>query len=540
LVANSGNGNLTQTGPLTVVGNSDLTAGTGDITLSNAGNNFTGAVSSSGNDVALTDATGGIVLGATNTSGTLNVASTGGAISQLTPYASSNAITTAGAASFSAANGSTSADVALSNPDNRFGGTVSVTGAKVTLVDSTPLNLGTVNSTGDLTVTGTGGLTQTGPLTVVGNSHLTAGTGDITLTNAGNNFGGTVSATAANVTLVDSTPLNLGTVTTTGDLTVTGTGGLDLGTTSVGGQLVANSGNGNMTQSGPLTVVGNADLTAGTGDITLSNAGNNFGGTVSASGHNIALTDASGGVVLGTLNSTGTLAVLSTGGDITQAANTHILVAGPASFTATTGGAPGTPADILLSGTGNDFAGPVSVSGKNIVVNDSVGDLLLNIITATGNFTASATGTPGNIGQTATSKVLVSGQANLTSTHGAVSVTVVNPATADSSSAGNASIIPQIAVLNAQAVQEINQMMTQAGWGSAAASDRAILSLAVSDTGGSNGSVIGGGSVSGDTGLLTQADFRAASRNNLMVSTIQAVDAANTGLIRVDVPTTQL
>ena len=49
----------------TVTGTSALNAGTGDIALNNATNNFVGTVSSTGVNVSLTDGTGGLVLGVT-------------------------------------------------------------------------------------------------------------------------------------------------------------------------------------------------------------------------------------------------------------------------------------------------------------------------------------------------------------------------------------------------------------------------------------------------------------------------------------------
>jgi len=232
------------------------------------------------------------------------------------------------------------------------------------------IDLGTTTVYGNLTGTSNGGnMTQTGPLIVYGDTNLNSSggspqnqNGDITLTNAGNNFGGTVSMTGANMALVDSTPLNLGTVSSTGNLSVTGTGGLSLGTTSVGGSLTAVSGNGDITQTGVLQVTGNSILTAGSGDITLTNAGNNFVGVVASSGNNLVLTDGTGGIVLGATNATGSLRVASPGGAISQPqpyiSSNRIQVAGNADFTSS--------ATSMLLDPNNGYGGVVTQNGVPI------------------------------------------------------------------------------------------------------------------------------------------------------------------------------
>ena len=171
------------------------------------------------------------------------------------------------------------------------------------LTDANALTLGTVTTTGNLTVNSTGALnlgtttvggnlaadssngaiTQTGALTVSGTSSLDAGTGNITLTNAANDFTGAVSAAGAAVQLTDANALTLGTVTTTRDFLVASNGALDLGLLTVGGALSANSTNGDITQTGVLTVTDTSSLNAGTGRVTLANTSNHFGGAVTTS-----------------------------------------------------------------------------------------------------------------------------------------------------------------------------------------------------------------------------------------------------------------
>jgi hypothetical protein len=81
----------------------------------------------------------------------------------------------------------------------------------------------------------------------------------------------------------------LGTVAASGNLNVVSSGALDLGTSSVGGNLAANSGNGNVTQDGPLTVTGTTDIAAGTGTIQLTNPGNAFNGQLTTTGGNVSV-----------------------------------------------------------------------------------------------------------------------------------------------------------------------------------------------------------------------------------------------------------
>ncbi|MEK6707550.1 MAG: filamentous hemagglutinin N-terminal domain-containing protein, partial [Pseudomonadota bacterium] len=198
---NSGTGNITltaggavtQTEAITVGGTSSFSAGANAITLSNAGNNFTGAVSlnnSGVNNVAVRDANA-IVLGASSVgSGTLAVTAAG-AITQAGPI-----IQAAGAGGVSLTAGAAN-NITLSDAGNDFAGAVRiVSGNNVTLNDANAFafgNGGTSAVSGSLSLTTGGAVTQANALTVVGTSSITAGANAITLSNAGNNFTGAVS-----------------------------------------------------------------------------------------------------------------------------------------------------------------------------------------------------------------------------------------------------------------------------------------------------------------------------------------------------------
>ena len=172
-----------------------------------------------------------------------------------------------------------------------------IAGSMVNLSSTTgSVTLGTLTTVGDLTVTAQGGgIAQAGgaTLTVDGTTTLAASTqgvpANISVTNVGNRLVHAVNAAGAQVSLNDSSPMTLGTVNAGGDLTADSNGALNLGTSTVGGRLAVSSGNGNVTQSGPLRVQGSAKILAGTGSIELNNAANVFMVAATASGSSVGL-----------------------------------------------------------------------------------------------------------------------------------------------------------------------------------------------------------------------------------------------------------
>ena len=324
-------GALTSLGPILLASlaqtGGSLSTG-GDLTVTQDFSQGTSGSITVGGDTRITDTSGGTQIGNLNTTGSTQITSTGGGIAQ----AADTAVVSGGATHLVATNNGVAANIALNGASNDFQAAVNASGANVSLTDANALTLGTVNATGNLTLNSTGALnlgsstvggnlaansgngniTQSGTLSVKGSSNLYAGTGNVTLTNPGNDFVGAVSASGTNVALTDADALTLGTVNATGNLTLNSTGALNLGTSTVGGNLVANSGNGRITQSGALLVNGSSNLNAGMGNVTLIHADNDFVGAVSASGTNVALTD-NNALTLGTVNATGNLNVNSTG-----------------------------------------------------------------------------------------------------------------------------------------------------------------------------------------------------------------------------------
>ena len=176
--------------------------------------------------------------------------------------------------------------------------------------------VGAVTSAGDLTMTTNGEINQ-GKLTVAGVTTVNAGTGDISLTNAANSFGGFVNATGGAISIraaalsfgtfsngvnkavdlrtiygnlslsgtidtgtADLTLTSAGTLTTAGDLAganvgLTGVAGLTLGHNVIAAHdLTLSSGTGMISQTGgSMTVGGALTANAATG-IYLSQSGN--------------------------------------------------------------------------------------------------------------------------------------------------------------------------------------------------------------------------------------------------------------------------
>jgi len=357
-------GAISQTGAIVQAagaGTASFAAGAGSITLTNAGNTFTGAVglsNSGGNNVAVTDS-GSMDLGTVSVgTGTLTV--NGAGITQ------SGVITQtagAGAATFNAGANS----IVLTNASNNFTGAVGLntTGNNnASVVDAGAINLGTSSVGGNLNVTATaaGDITNTGGnLSVTGNSLFTAASGrSITVNGAGNAFTGTVqfaasAGTLGSVTVVDTTALDLQALTLTGALSATGVG---------------------LTQSGVLDIDGTSSFTAGANTITLTNASNDFTGAVSLSntGNNTVSVRDTNALVLGASTVGGDL-TLQAAGAVTQTAG--ITVGGGLSVTTTHAAG-----DVVINNTG----ATATVLGNTLVQGDYT-------LTATGDAVTQANGT---------------------------------------------------------------------------------------------------------------------------------------------------
>ncbi len=194
-----------------------------------------------------------VIAQAIRTSGRLDVTSTTG-------FTQGGTLTVGGDASFSAGS---SGNLVLDAMANSFAGKVALSGNQVRIraqpnlvldgviaatldagsasglsmentivsadatVSGQQLHFGDSRIHGNLTATSTGNIEQSAPLRVAGSSQLQAN-GDIQLGQAGNHFGGRVDINAASASISSADSMQLGNVTTTGNLQVGADAGLRL------------------------------------------------------------------------------------------------------------------------------------------------------------------------------------------------------------------------------------------------------------------------------------------------------------------------
>jgi len=274
-----------------------------------------------------------------------------------------------------------------------------------------------------------GTVTQAGAWVVPGTTTVSSSGSHVTLSSTSNDFGGAVSVTGVDVTLVDANAIDLGASTVTGNYAVTATAG------------------GDITGSGVLNITGTSTFTAAGGQSILLNESSTF---------TSAVTFASGGTLVGvsitdstdfdlqTLALTGNLVVAS-GGSITQSGN--LTIGGTSSFTTSS-----TNQTITLSDTSltNALSGAFTLSstGENahvtidngttaiVITSASVGGNLtltsgaaagitdIGTVTVGGNLVAITDANNGIINMV---KLAVDGSISLT-THGTGNATIVNDA----------------------------------------------------------------------------------------------------------------
>jgi hypothetical protein len=341
---------IMQSGAITAAGATSFNAGAGVITLANAGNNFTGAVSlnnSGANNVAIRDSNAIDFGASTLGSGTFTVTAVG--ITQ------SGAIIVAGTSSFNAGTG-----VITLTQSNDFTGSVTLnsTGATVAIRDVNALDFSSSTlGSGSFTVTAVG-ITQTGAITVAGPSSFDAGAGVITLTNASNDFTGSVALNNSgnnNVSVQDSTDLTMG-------LSNIGSGILNLNAGSSGSiRLTSNvtSLNGLQNYNSPIVLTSNVDINAGTGDINLPN-------TISG---NFSLTPMTSGSGLTTISGANTNTTTNVTTGVVQINNSSPQTT---NFVVSGGTLKGTGAIGNLTATGTGIIAPGNSPGQVTTTNLSL------------------------------------------------------------------------------------------------------------------------------------------------------------------------
>jgi filamentous hemagglutinin family protein len=361
-------GTITQVGALAVTGASSFNAGANAITLTNGSNALGGSVTlinTGANNVQLTNV-GAIDLNGSSVGGNLTLIKTGaGDITQSTP------LTVGGTLSADAGSGL----ITLNQGANSIAGAVTLTSTNVgtsAIQNGGPLDLGTVNITGNLDATGnSGAITQSGVITVGGTASFTTGNYNITLSNASNSIAGDIALTttgSGNVVLVNNVATTLGATSTGGNLSVTS--------------------NGLLTQSAAMSVGGSASFASGTANTTLSQASNSVGGTVTFA------TTGSGNVTWVETGST-EIAASTIGGNLSVTSGAITL-----SGDVTTGGTQtyaGSNVDfaggaVVLTGNGLSFSGAVADAVASVTFDGGTGSIAFGGAVTLGSINAMATG----------------------------------------------------------------------------------------------------------------------------------------------------
>ena len=297
---------------------------------------------------------------------------------------------------------------------NEFTGTVSLSGANVSLSNSVDLVLGASTATGDLAITSDGSISQTGAIGVTGTADFEVGgaTDDILLASIANNFQGAVTMTSGTGTFQDLGLWNIAGASTLPVINATRSVTVRFDNSSLNMASVTLSGNlslaaTSVTQADFLDITGATSVTASTGSINLANSGanNDFKSVVTlSSAGNIEVLDKDtlllGSVITG---AGGFLDVKTSAGSITQSGSTTISVGtGIGTVFEAAGGA-----GAISLANQNDFRGTVTLTGGATSITD-VNALTLGTLLSTTSLAATSTGAlnlgAGNVGTlTATS-----------------------------------------------------------------------------------------------------------------------------------------
>ncbi|MDI9396965.1 MAG: filamentous hemagglutinin N-terminal domain-containing protein [Candidatus Pacebacteria bacterium] len=304
---------------------------------------------------------------------------------------------------------------------NEFTGTVSLSGANVSLLNSVDLVLGASTATGNFDITSNGSISQTGAIGVTGTADFEVGgaTDDILLASIANNFQGAVTMTSGTGTFQDLGLWNIAGASTLPVINATRSVTVRFDNSSLNMASVTLSGNlslaaTSVTQAGLLDITGATSVTASTGGIDLKSNGDNndFKSVVTlSSAGDISVLDKST-LVLGdvTTGSGGFLDVETSAGSITQSGGTTISVGTGIGTVFEAAGA-----GAITLANQNDFRGTVTLTGGATEITDA-NALTLGALT-TGAMTAISTGAL-NLGQGT-----VTGALSATSNGGPISQT---------------------------------------------------------------------------------------------------------------------
>ncbi|MCC6661572.1 MAG: filamentous hemagglutinin N-terminal domain-containing protein [Phycisphaerales bacterium] len=408
LVATASTGNITDTGTVTVGGSSTFGTSTSgaSILLDNlaaAGVIIANTLGATGH-VTLSN-TGAVNLGASSIGGDLTVTAGAGGTGAITD---SGTVTVGGNSSFT----TTLADADIFLSDLATAGTIALstngTAADATIVNATGINFAASGIGRNLSATaGTGGITDGAAVTVGGNGTFTASAAGADITLDATAVGGTIAANTSGAG---------------GDVTITHATAIDLAASNIGGGLTVVAVTGNITDSGTVTVGGNADFTTSQAndDIVVNQLA--VAGTVGVHTNGAtadALVTNSATLNLAASQVGRTLTAASTGGNITDAA--AVTAGTSASFTTSAANA-----DITLDTTS---APTISASTTGATGNATItGAAGVNLGASSIGGALTVVATTGNITDAAT--VTVGGNADFTTSQANDDITVDNLAVA--------------------------------------------------------------------------------------------------------------
>jgi hypothetical protein len=350
----------------------------GSVNLQAQGAITTSTLSASA-DVSVSSFGNPVSMGQTVSSGALNIQTQGGDVTQTGQF-NVNGVTNINAQS---ADGSVVGNISLPNTNNTFTGSFSLVGNSTAIATASNLTLGTVQNSGSMSLTSAGSVS-------VGSAFITHG----------------------DLTLQSHDDLQLGSAQIGGSVNLTSTAGnISLGTSSINGNLSAQTNGGEIVQTGALQVTGSSTINAGSGQVVLSNVQNQLNGVVSVVASNAQISTAAD-LNLGASTLSGTLVAQSTAGNITQTA--PLVVNGAASFVSPQG-------NVSLSNTANMFAQTLALNSQNATIAAAQS---IDLAASTVQGQLSVTAQQGDITQQA--PITVQGTSNLVAPAGLVNLN--NPA----------------------------------------------------------------------------------------------------------------
>jgi hypothetical protein len=371
LTVNSTGGNITQAaGSNIVVSNNGTFISNNTINLSNQTNSI--------GNLSVTSATAEVEVTGNQAVGSLNVANlvfTG--TGSLTQDPGTSLVVT-GTANFSV-----TGNITFNDPNNNFSGPIIVSGNTISIYNSGPSNLTSVDVEELILTSATGDIIGSTNIFVRGanTTYLTAVNGNIIMTNLTNDFVGGIYANASNIIEIYNSNLTI-----LGNISAT-----SFNMTSAGGNITQILGTDvRVTDTSNFVATGNA--------IILSEPTNNFG-TLTANGTDITIVDA-GTVDLGLITAN-SLTVIA-GGAISQSAGANVTT--ESNFTASGN-------TITLNQASNDLG---NVTSNGILTISSGNLTTLNVVGGTANISG------GTISGTTTTSV------NLNQTNGTINGLIVN------------------------------------------------------------------------------------------------------------------